>query len=67
LKALDERHAPHQLTVDFEAPAGTEYSIPVRLNHPGVRATGGQLEGNTLQLRIPPGEGYQRASVTFTW
>lgn len=67
LKVLDERRAANRLEVDFEAPGGSVYLLPVRLNRQNVRAAGGQLEGGKLRLRFPVGEGYQRASVTFTW
>lgn len=64
---LDERRAANRLEVDFEAPGGSEYMIPVRSNRQGVRAAGGQLEGGRLRLRTPAVEGYQQTSVTFTW
>jgi hypothetical protein len=67
LKVLDERRTANRLEVDFEAPGGSQYLLPIRLNHPGVRAAGAQLEGGKLRLRIPAGEGYQRTSVSFTW
>jgi len=67
LKAIGERRADNYFEADFEAPAGTEYDLPVRLSRPNVRASGAELSGSRLHLRVPAGIGYQRMSVRFTW
>jgi glycogen debranching enzyme len=67
LKVVGERREANRFAVDFEAPAGAEYDLPFRLNVKNVHATGAEISGSRLRLRIPSGTGYQRASVTFTW
>lgn len=67
LKVIGERRADNYFEADFEAPGGTEYDLPVRLNRPNVRASGAELSGSRLHLRVPAGDGYQRTSVRFTW
>jgi glycogen debranching enzyme len=67
LKVVGERRADKYFEADFEAPGGTEYDFPVRLNRPNVRASGAELSGSRLHLRVPAGIGYQRTSVRFTW
>jgi len=41
--------------------------LTVRLNRPNVHASGAELAGSRLRLRLPAGDGHQRTSVTFTW
>jgi len=67
LKVVGERRADNYFEADFEAPGGTEYDLPVRLNRPNVRASGAELSGSRLHFRVPAGIGYQRRSVRFTW
>jgi hypothetical protein len=67
LKVVGERRADKYFETDFEAPGGTEYDLPVRLNRPNVRASGAELSGSRLHLRVPAGIGYQRTSVRFSW
>jgi glycogen debranching enzyme len=67
LKVVGERREANRFEVDFEAQAGAEYDLPLRLNVKNVHATGAEISGSKLRLRIPAGSGYQRASVTFTW
>ena len=33
------------MELQLEAPGGSEYDLPVRLNRPGVRVSGGELRG----------------------
>jgi glycogen debranching enzyme len=67
LKMVGERHADNYFEADFEGPGGAEYDISVRLNRPNVRASGSELSGSRLHVRVPAGVGYQRTSVRFTW
>ena len=67
LKVVGEHREAHRYTVDFEAPAGSEYDLPLRLNGRNVHTTGAEVSGSTLRLRIPAGSGFERASLTFTW
>jgi glycogen debranching enzyme len=67
IKVTGERRSERRFDVDFEAPAGSVYELPVRLNHAGVRSNGGELSGSKLRLRFPSGSGYQRVPVSFTW
>jgi len=67
LKVIGERRADNYFEADFEAPGGTEYDLPVRLNRSNVRASGAEFSGARLHIRIPAGNGYQRTSVRFTW
>jgi glycogen debranching enzyme len=67
LKAIGERRTASYFEADFEAPGGTEYDLPVRLNRPNVHASGAELSGSRLHLRIPAGSGYQTTTVRFTW
>jgi hypothetical protein len=67
LKVVGESHTGNHLELDFEAPGGAEYQLPVRLNKTNVRATGAELDHGRLRLKFPAGDGYQRRSVSFTW
>ncbi len=67
LKVLSERRAAGRLDLDFEAPAGSLYLLPVRLNKPGVRVTGAELSGDRLAIRFLGRAGRQRIAVTFLW
>ena len=67
LKVIDERGAENRFDVEFEAPGGKTYDLPVRLNRSNVRASGAELAGSRLHLKFPAGSGYQKLSVHFTW
>ena len=67
LKAIDEHPDANRYEVTFEAPGGSAYDLPVRLNRQGVRVSGAELAGSALRLRFPEGRGYERAKVAFTW
>ncbi len=68
LKVVGEsRVAANHLEVDFEAPGDSEFQLPVRLNRPKVQVAGAEISAGKLRLRFPPGTGYERRSVTFTW
>jgi hypothetical protein len=67
LKAVGERRDANRYELALEAPGGSEYSLPVRLNRNGVRVSGADLAGSTMRVRFPAGDGYQRMSVVFTW
>ena len=64
LKIVDEQLASNRLTITMEAPAGSFYQLPVRINRPGLRL---DTTGNTLQVRFRPGSGYQREVINLKW
>jgi len=66
LKVLAEDFAEHKAIFQFAAPGGSEYTLPVRLNKPGIAASG-ELRDGKLHLLFPQGAGYQTTNVTFTW
>jgi glycogen debranching enzyme len=67
IKVVGEHRFNHRFELDFEAPGGSAFELPVRLNVTNARSSGAELSGSKLQLRFPAGDGYQRVSVTFTW
>jgi hypothetical protein len=67
LKVTGERHSANRFELDFEAPGGAEYDLPVRINQPNLQAKGAELAGSKLRLRFPAGPGYQRVLVNFAW
>jgi hypothetical protein len=67
LKVVGERRAANRFEVDFEAPASSEYDLPVRINQPNMQSKGAELAGSKVRLRFPAGQGYQRVSVIFSW
>jgi hypothetical protein len=67
LKVVGEQREANRYRLEFEAPGGSEHSLPVRFNQPGVRVSGAELAGPNLRVRFPAGEGYRRVSVAFTW
>ena len=67
LKVVGELREAHRYAVDFEAPGGAEYDLPVRMNQPNMQSKGAELDGSKVQLRFPSGAGYQRVSVIFSW
>lgn len=67
LKVVGELREAHRYAVDFEAPGGAEYDLPVRMNQPNMQSKGAELAGSKVRLRFPSGAGYQRVSVIFSW
>jgi hypothetical protein len=67
LKVLDEKRAPNRYEVVLEAPGGAEYDLPVRINQPNMQSKGAELAGSKVRVRFPAGEGYQQATVIFSW
>ena len=67
LKAISEQRAAGSYTVEFEAPGGAQFDLPVRLNRRGVRVEGAEIVQPHLRLHFPEGEGYRRLNVKFTW
>jgi glycogen debranching enzyme len=67
LKVVGERRTANRFEVDFEAPGGAEYDLPVRINQPNMQSKGAELAGSKVRLRFPAGPGYQRVSVIFSW
>jgi glycogen debranching enzyme len=52
---------------DIEGIGGTTAEIDVRFIKPPTHITGATLAGKKLTVHFPPGEGYQRTSIQFTW
>jgi len=67
IKVVGERILAHRLDLDFEAPGGSVFELPVRLHTSGVRLSGGELSGSKLRLHFPEGDGYQRVTVNVSW
>jgi len=67
LKVVDERRSANRYEVDFEAPGGAAYDLPLRMNRPNVRFQGAEVADSKVRLRFPAGTGYQRTSVIFSW
>ena len=67
LKATSQATAANQASFTFEAPAGSNYDLAVRLNRPNVSVTGAELAASKLHIRFPKGSGYQSQTVTFRW
>jgi glycogen debranching enzyme len=67
LKVVDELREADRYELGLEAPAGSEYVLPLRLHRVGVKADGAELTGSNLKLRFPAGSGYQALRVVFTW
>jgi hypothetical protein len=67
LKVVGERDGADRYEVEFEAPGGSRLELAARVNRANVRAIGGELAGDRLRLQFPPGDGYRRVSVVFTW
>ena len=67
LKVLDERASANRLDVALEAPGGSAWNLPLRLNRPNVRVEGAAIVGGRLHVRFPAGDGYQRQAVAFVW
>ena len=67
LKVIGERRAANRYEVVLEAPGGTEYDLPVRINQPNMQSKGAELAGSKVRIRFPVGQGYQQATVIFSW
>ncbi len=67
LKVLNEEFSSRQARFTFEAPGGSSYQLPVRVNRANVSVNGGELAGNQLRLHFPEGAGYQAKTVVIAW
>jgi hypothetical protein len=67
LKVTDEEFSGHSVTFVLSAPAKTVATLPVRSHRPHVAVDGASLNGNTLRVEFPDGNGYQERTVQFTW
>jgi hypothetical protein len=67
LKVLDEKRAANRYEVVLAAPGGSEYDLPVRINQPNMQSKGAELAGSKVRVRFPAGQGYQQATVIFSW
>ncbi len=67
LKVVNESMTSHSATYTLSSPAGTAVTLPVRLHRPQVKVEGAVLNGNTLKVEFPEGNGYQERMVRFTW
>jgi hypothetical protein len=52
---------------EIEGMAGSAAKLNARFVRPPVQVSGASLDNGMLVVRFPPGEGYQRASVRFTF
>jgi glycogen debranching enzyme len=76
MKVLAETFAPHSLTLDLEAEAGTVVTLKARRNAPKLKLTadGGTLTAgdaasgvDALQVEFPAGSGYVQKTVVLRW
>jgi len=67
LKVLAEERGANRLTLTMEAPGGSTYDLPFRINRPGLRVSGAEIAGDKLRVHFHPGPGYQRDLFTLTW
>ncbi|MGA8029952.1 MAG: glycogen debranching protein [Bryobacteraceae bacterium] len=67
LKVLDEEFSGTQAVFSFEAPGGSAYDLPLRLNRANVSAKGAEIGNGKLHIEFPSGTGYQNKTVTFLW
>ncbi|HKW99991.1 MAG TPA: hypothetical protein VJN43_19780 [Bryobacteraceae bacterium] len=67
LKVLDQQLAATRLTLTLEAPAGSVFELPLRINRPGLHLTGANVAQGKLRVDFPPGRDFVRQVVTLTW
>jgi hypothetical protein len=69
MKVLQMTADAHSLRLEVEAPGGSEATLRLRRNDPAirVRGEGATIDGDTLRLRFPAGDGYQPLIVTLRW
>ena len=81
MKVLRQTYAAHTLTLELEAPGGSEQTLTLRINSStksagaptrssgSARLTvdGGTLEQNKLHIPFPSGAGYTHHTVTLRW
>ncbi|HUY82391.1 MAG TPA: hypothetical protein VMU92_11770 [Acidobacteriaceae bacterium] len=76
MKVLAETFAPHSLTLDLEAEAGTVATLKARRNAAKLKLTaeGGTLTAgdaesglDALRVEFPAGNGYVQKTVTLRW
>ncbi|SEF70779.1 hypothetical protein SAMN05421819_0893 [Bryocella elongata] len=68
-KVLSEQYSDHRYDVEFEGLAGTEMTLRIVRNDPGVKLSvdGAALDGDTLTVRFPAGGGYVSRKVSLRW
>jgi glycogen debranching enzyme len=69
MKVLQTTSETHSLKLELEGVGGSESVLKVRRNdaRAQVRAEGGGLEGDSLRVRFPAGDGYVKQVVTLRW
>jgi glycogen debranching enzyme len=67
LKVLNEKRTANRYEVVLEASGGSEYELPVRINQPNMQSKGAELAGSKVRIHFPAGQGYQQATVIFSW
>jgi hypothetical protein len=67
LKVLAEERFSNRLTITMEAPGGSTYELPLRINRPGLHVSGAEIADEKLRVRFPTGPGYQREVVRLSW
>jgi glycogen debranching enzyme len=60
LKVLTEERSANRFIITMEAPGGSTYELPLRINRPGITS-------DKQRVHFPAGPGYQREVVTLTW
>ncbi len=67
LKVLDEEVSTKQAMFTFQAPGGSTYDLPIRLNRSHMTVNNADIVAGKLHLQFPEGAAYQQQTVTFVW
>jgi hypothetical protein len=68
MKVLDEQRDARSLRLELEGMAGTDATLPIRLNAPvTVHAEGAELTRGQLHVSFDGMSGYQTKVVTLRW
>jgi hypothetical protein len=68
MHVLEEVRGARSLSLTLEAPGGSLQKLKVYHSSAStLQVEGGQLEGDTIALRTPPGEGYRTMAVKIAW
>ena len=66
-KVISQREDPNSAEFELAGQGGTTLEIPLRLNRPNVKVTGGAIVAKKLQVRFGGTASYQTQKVVFTW
>lgn len=67
LKVLDEEFSSRQAVFTFQAPGGSVYDLPIRLNRSHMTVNNADIVAGKLHIQFPAGAAYQQQTVMFVW